>query len=58
MKRAALVGLPSSLDPYLRIFFTIYAFGLIAYGWIFVAFLTVAIVNALLRHYTGRWINF
>ena len=34
------------------------AFWQILFGWIFLAHFTVLFTNALLRYYTGHWINF
>lgn len=58
MKRIAIAGIPSSVDPYMRPLSQAVAFFLILLGWVFLAVFTATLINTLLRHYTGHWINF
>jgi hypothetical protein len=55
MKRAAVWGLPSSLDPYLYHFFRTMGFFQILFGWLLLAMVTVSAFNLVLYRLTG-WV--
>lgn len=58
MKRWAMAGGPSALDPYVRIVAYVGAFFFIMFGWMFWAMFTASALNTMLRHLAGIWFNF
>lgn len=58
MGRAAQMGIPSSADKYMFPGMKVIAHAWILFGWMFWAMFTASMINLVLRHYTGWWINF
>jgi hypothetical protein len=48
MRRAALAGVPSPLDPYLYYFMRTGAYALLVFGWICLSYLTTGTIHLLL----------
>jgi hypothetical protein len=58
MVRASLMSLPSSLDKFMYPVMKGVAHLWILFGWLFWSMFTASMINLVLRHYTGWWINF